>query len=57
MFHVYWPATACLTLVLIVGVIIVMLRWGPRLCRTRNVALPERTDWQHRVYEQTVTYA
>ncbi|XP_018567129.1 uncharacterized protein LOC108907809 [Anoplophora glabripennis] len=57
MFHVYWPATACLTLFLIVGVIMVMLRWGPRICRTRNVALPERTDWQHRVYEQTVTYA
>ncbi|KAJ8950631.1 hypothetical protein NQ318_010830 [Aromia moschata] len=28
MFHMYWPATACLTLVLILGVIMGMLRWG-----------------------------
>lgn len=32
MFHVYWPATACLTLVLIVGVIVFMLKHGEKVC-------------------------
>ncbi|XP_068918302.1 uncharacterized protein wrm2 [Tenebrio molitor] len=57
MFHVYWPATACLTLFLIVGVIIVLLRWGPRFCKTRHVALDVERDWQQQAYEQKVSYA
>ncbi|XP_063910347.1 uncharacterized protein LOC135127711 [Zophobas morio] len=57
MFHVYWPATACLTLFLIVGVIIAMLRYGPRLCKTRHVALPDDSEWQQKAYEQKISYA
>lgn len=57
MFHVYWPATACLTLVLICGVIYTMLRWGPRICKTRHVALPERSAWQTKAYSQDISIA
>ncbi|XP_071050857.1 uncharacterized protein [Onthophagus taurus] len=38
MLHVYWPVTACLTLVLIVGVIMTILKYGPKLCKTRHYA-------------------
>lgn len=57
MFHVYWPAATCLTLFVIILVIMVMLRWGPKLCKTRHTTLPDRPDWQHRMYEQPVSYA
>lgn len=57
MFHVYWPATACLTLVLICGVIYTMLRWGPRICKTRHVALPDRDVWQTKTYSQEISIA
>ncbi|XP_017780294.1 PREDICTED: uncharacterized protein LOC108565381 [Nicrophorus vespilloides] len=55
MFHVYWPATACLTLFLIVGVIMVMLRYGPRLCKLRHTALPTDADWEEKAFEQKVS--
>lgn len=57
MFHVYWPATAALSLFLIVGVIIVMLKWGPKICNTRHTALPDRNNWRPVVFEQQVSYA
>ncbi|XP_023017479.1 uncharacterized protein [Leptinotarsa decemlineata] len=57
MFHIFWPAVACLTLFLIVGVIMVLLRWGPRICRTRHTTLPERVDWQHKMYEHPIQYS
>nr|XP_972201.2 PREDICTED: uncharacterized protein LOC660911 [Tribolium castaneum] len=57
MFHVYWPATACLTLFLIVGVIMVMLRYGPKLCKTRHVAFADDNEWQQKAFEQQVSYA
>lgn len=59
MFHVYWPATACLTLFLIVGVIIAMLRCGPRLCGLRHTTFvdEENGEWDdERAYEQKVSY-
>ncbi|EEB18865.1 hypothetical protein Phum_PHUM537370 [Pediculus humanus corporis] len=37
-FHVYWPALSILTL-FIVLVIIVLLRWGPKFCKTRNTTI------------------
>ncbi|XP_050517856.1 uncharacterized protein LOC126892374 [Diabrotica virgifera virgifera] len=57
MFHMYWPATCAITLFLIVGVIMVMLKWGPRLCKLRHTALPDRGTWQHATYEQPISYA
>nr|CAI5828543.1 unnamed protein product [Callosobruchus analis] len=56
MFHVYWPATACLTLLLIVVVIILMLRFGNKWCRLRHTALPDR-EWQHEGYEGPINYS
>lgn len=56
MFHVYWPATAALTMV-VLGVILVMLRFGPRLCKTRHHTKPDEADWEDKTYEQRVSYA
>jgi len=55
-FHVYWPALTILTL-FIVCVIIVLLRWGPKFCKTRNTALPDQYDWEDKTYEQKVSLA
>ncbi|XP_056631343.1 uncharacterized protein LOC130441610 [Diorhabda sublineata] len=59
MFHLYWPATCALTLFLIVGVIMVMLKWGPVICKTRHTALPDRKVYQYgvRAYEQEISIA
>ncbi|XP_065171757.1 uncharacterized protein wrm2 [Atheta coriaria] len=57
MLHIYWPVTACVTMFLIVGVIIVMLRFGHRLCKLRHTALPDDNDWEDKAYEQKVSYA
>lgn len=57
MFHVYWPATACLTLVLIMGVIFVLMKYGPKICKTRHVALPDDNDWEEEAYSQRVSVA
>lgn len=48
MFHVYWPAIACLTLVLIVGVIIFILKYGDRACkRFGGRALPSGKEEEY----------
>lgn len=57
MFHVYWPATAALTMFVLLAVIFVMLRYGPRLCKTRHVAHFDDNDWEDKTYEQKVSYA
>jgi hypothetical protein len=57
MFHVYWPAVAALTMIVFLGVIVIMLKYGPRLCRTRHTAKPNEFDWQDKTYEQKVSYA
>ncbi|KAL3276045.1 hypothetical protein HHI36_020774, partial [Cryptolaemus montrouzieri] len=51
MLHVYWASTAFLTM-FIVGVIIVLLKWGPQLCKVRHTALPDETEWRGKTYEQ-----
>ena len=57
MFHVYWPAVAALTMIVFLGVIVVILKFGPRLCRTRHTAKPTDFDWQDKTYEQKISYA
>ncbi|XP_019868859.1 uncharacterized protein LOC109597572 [Aethina tumida] len=57
MFAAFWPATACLTIFFIVGVIMIMLRYGPRICGLRHTAFTDDDDWEHKTYEQTVSYA
>lgn len=54
MFHVYWPMSAFVTLIFVVGTIIAILKWGPKLCKVRHTTLPENEHWQHRAYEQQV---
>lgn len=44
MFHVYWPAAACLTLILIVGVIMFMLKYGERVCGRFATRPPPRKE-------------
>ncbi|XP_044758324.1 uncharacterized protein LOC123316345 [Coccinella septempunctata] len=56
MFHVYWAATALLTM-FIVGVIIVMLRWGPQLCKLRHTAIPDERDWGRKSYDHNISYS
>lgn len=55
-FHVYWPALSVLTL-FIVLVIIVLLRWGPKFCKTRNTALEDDYNWENKSYEQRISFA
>jgi hypothetical protein len=57
MFHVYWPAVTALTMIVFLGVIVIMLKYGPRLCKTRHTAKPNEFDWQDKTYEQKVSYA
>lgn len=52
--HVYWPATAILTL-FVVGVIMILLKYGPRFCKTRNTPLPTNADLQDRAYSHRVS--
>lgn len=57
MFHVYWPASAALTMFVLCCVIFMMLRYGPRICKTRHVTLPDDKEWEEKAYEQKVSYA
>ncbi|KAH8300802.1 uncharacterized protein wrm2 [Drosophila kikkawai] len=51
-----YPAVAAVAL-FIVAVIIVMLRYGPRLCGLRHHALPDNDDLREKTYEHEISYA
>lgn len=56
-FIVMYPAVALLAM-FIVGVIIVMLRYGPVICGLRHHALPDDKEWEEdKAYDQKVSYA
>ncbi|XP_053955309.1 uncharacterized protein LOC129241993 [Anastrepha obliqua] len=55
-FILLYPAVAALAL-FIVGVIIVILRFGPRLCGLRHHALPDNHEWDGKSYEHEISYA
>ncbi|XP_037940283.1 uncharacterized protein LOC119673122 [Teleopsis dalmanni] len=55
-FILLYPAVAVLAL-FIVGVIIIILRFGPRLCGLRHHALPDNNEWRQRGYAQEISYA
>lgn len=55
-FIALYPAVAALAL-FIIGVIMIILRFGPRLCGLRHEALPDREPWQGRAYEHEISYA
>lgn len=56
MFHVYMAGPALLTM-FIVGIIIILLRWGPDLCKVRHTAIPDERDWSKKSYDHTISYA
>ncbi|XP_052896421.1 uncharacterized protein LOC128303490 [Anopheles moucheti] len=51
-----YPAVAMLAM-LIVLVIMMILRFGPQLCRLRHHALPDDQDLRDQAYDQKVSYA
>lgn len=55
-FHVFYPALAILVL-FIAMCIMIMLRYGPKLCKLRHTAKPPEYDWEDKTYEQKVSYA
>ncbi|XP_052119743.1 uncharacterized protein LOC113203460 [Frankliniella occidentalis] len=55
-FHIFYPALAVLALCMAV-LIMVMLRYGPKLCKLRHTAKPPEYDWEDKTYEQKVSYA
>ncbi|XP_017956581.1 uncharacterized protein LOC108651423 [Drosophila navojoa] len=54
--YILYPAVAALAL-FVIGVIIVMLRYGPRLCGLRHHALPDNHDMREKTYEHEISYA
>jgi len=54
---VIFPAVAFL-MALIIGVIIVLLKWGPQICGVRHHALPTVREWEEeKAYDQGISYA
>lgn len=53
---IIFPAVAFL-LALIIGVIIVLLKWGPIICGVRHHALPDEREWDDKVYDHGISYA
>ncbi|XP_054013216.1 uncharacterized protein LOC128895031 [Hylaeus anthracinus] len=52
--HIFWPATTCLTLV-VVCVIIVVLKYGSRICKLRHTALPSDQEWEGKAYSRKLS--
>jgi hypothetical protein len=55
-FHAYWPPLAILVLFIAV-VIMLILRFGARLCHLRHTAKPSNSEMLDKAYEQRVSYA
>ncbi|XP_033222883.1 uncharacterized protein LOC117176726 [Belonocnema kinseyi] len=52
--HVFWPASAVLTL-FVVGVIMILLKFGPRICKTRHVPFPSDEEWEEKAYSREMS--
>ncbi|XP_012285167.1 uncharacterized protein LOC105702280 [Orussus abietinus] len=52
--HIFWPASACLTL-FVVCVIMIVLKFGPKLCKTRHEPLPSDQDWEGKSYSRKIS--
>lgn len=52
--HIFWPASACLAL-FIVGVIMILLKYGPRLCKVRHEPLPSDQEWEGKTYTRKLS--
>lgn len=55
-FIVMYPAVAALAM-FVLGVIFIILRYGPKLCKVRHHALPDDHEWEDKTYEQRISYA
>lgn len=54
---VIFPSIALL-LTLIIGVIFVLLKWGPQICGVRHHALPDEREWEEaKAYDHGISYA
>lgn len=54
---VIFPAVAFL-LMFIIGVIVVLLKYGPQICGVRHHALPDIREWEEeKAYDHGVSYA
>lgn len=53
---ILYPAVAILAL-FVLGVVVVIIKHGPRLCKVRHHALTTQYDWEDHAYEQKVSYA
>ncbi|XP_071445916.1 uncharacterized protein wrm2 [Hetaerina americana] len=56
MFHPYWPPLTALAL-FVIGSIILVLKYGPKLCKARHEPRPSDDEWEDKTYEQKVSYA
>jgi uncharacterized integral membrane protein len=56
MFHFYWPPLLFLAM-FVLGVIMALLRYGPRFLNIRHTTRPDEADWQDKTYEQSLSYA
>ncbi|XP_012263416.1 uncharacterized protein LOC105690301 [Athalia rosae] len=52
--HIFWPASACLTL-FVVGVIMIILKYGPRLFQSRHTPLPTQQEWEEKSYSREIS--
>ncbi|KAH0955939.1 hypothetical protein HN011_007938 [Eciton burchellii] len=52
--HIFWPATACLTL-FVVCVIILLLKYGARVCKLRHEPLPSDQEWEGKAYSRKLS--
>lgn len=56
-FMLIYPAVAMLAMC-VLGVIMVILKYGPKLCKVRHHALPDQREWEDdKAYDQTVSFA
>lgn len=56
-YAVLFPGIA-FVVALIIGVIIVMLKFGPQICGVRHHAIPDDREWEEqKAYEQGISYA
>lgn len=56
-FLILYPAVALLAMC-IVGVIMVLLRFGPVICGVRHHALPDDREWEEdKAYDHKISYA
>lgn len=52
--HVFWPASTVLTL-FVIGVILALLKYGPRFFKMRHDTLSNDREWDDKTYSRDVS--